>query len=104
MCILLGKEQRLYVALYDDSRRDLDWTVVIVRKSDARPVPAAKREGPQTTWSELPSTLAGGEYGVFRIRSTKDDAAIDIVVLLMDSIFLNVAAERLRSDWSVDEV
>ena len=91
---MFGKTQRLYVALYDDSHRELDWALVIVPKSDARPVPAtAMREVPQTVWSEPPATLAGGEYGIFRIRSTLDDVAIDTAVSSFDSILLNLAAE-----------
>lgn len=80
------------MALYDDSRRELDWALVIVPKSDARPIPAAG-EGPQTVWSELPATLAGGEYGIFRIRSTLDDVAIETSGSSLDSILLNIAAE-----------
>ena len=38
--------------------------------------------------------LAGGEYGIFRIRSTLDDAAIDTTVSSLDSTLLNIAAEE----------
>lgn len=88
MCISLPlrsqkEKQRLYVALYDDAHRDLDWALVVVSKSDTRPIPAPPSNTVVGVYSTdnltSNSVLAGGEYGIFRIRSTLDDVEEDIL-------------------------